>query len=223
MEETNFVLLWKEHYEKIDQSLAINKRLLKELLTGKADSSVRWLIGENVIGIVAAIVWLGVLGALLSFAIAHYNSAANYFIASMGGIFLINVKAISDYIRFLILLNGIRNDGSISEIQNKLRRLQLSMIRHTRIMVLQFPLWTTFYLSDKWFPGQTGPGFIMLQVATTAAFTWLAIWLYKKLSLINPDNRLARIFISGVGGKHVLNALKFYRELEELDPNPKEN
>jgi hypothetical protein len=34
---------------------------------------------------------------------------------------------------------------------------------------------------------------------------------------------MARIFISGVGGKHVLNALKFYRELEELDPNPKEN
>jgi hypothetical protein len=217
MEETNFVLLWKEHYEKIDQSLAINKRLLKELLTGKAESSVRSLIGEKVIGILAAVVWLVVLGALLFVAIMHYSSAANYFIASIGGIFLINMKALFDYIRFLILLNGIRYDGSISDIQNKLRRLQLSMIRLTRIMVLQFPLWTTFHLSDKWFPAHTGTVLIMVQVAITAAFTWFAIWLFKKLGQTNPDNRLARLFISGVGGKHVLNALRFYRELEELE------
>ena len=32
MEETNFVLLWKEQYEKIDQSLVINKQLLKEII-----------------------------------------------------------------------------------------------------------------------------------------------------------------------------------------------
>ena len=47
MEETNFVLLWKEHYEKIDQSLAINKRLLKELLHQKAGTAVRSLIREK--------------------------------------------------------------------------------------------------------------------------------------------------------------------------------
>jgi hypothetical protein len=91
------------------------------------------------------------------------------------------------------------------------------MIRLTRIMVLQFPLWTTFHLSDKWFPTQTGTFLIMVQVAITASFTWFAIWLFKKLGQTNPDNRLARIFISGVGGKQVLNALRFYRELEELE------
>ena len=37
MEETNFVLLWKEQYEKIDESLAINKQLLKEVISQKAE------------------------------------------------------------------------------------------------------------------------------------------------------------------------------------------
>ena len=68
MEETNFVLLWKEQYEKIDQSLAINKRILKETISQKAKSALRSLIRIKAIGIIAAVIWLLLLGAALSFA-----------------------------------------------------------------------------------------------------------------------------------------------------------
>ncbi len=221
MEETNFVLLWKEHYEKIDQSLAINKRLLKELLQQKAGTAVRSLIREKAFGIVAAVVWLVILGALLSVAIAHYSSAANYFIVSIAAIFLINVKALYDYIRHLILIHSIRYDASVAAIQNKLRRLQLSLLRHTRIMVLQFPFWTTFYLSDKWFPGATSVGYIVLQLLVTGSFTWFAWWLYTKQTPTNLDSRWVRVFISGIGGKALLNAMQSYQELEELETPPK--
>ena len=217
MEETNFVLLWQEHYQKIDQSLAINKRLLKELLLKKAASSIRSLIGGKVFGIIAAVIYLLILGVILTFAITHYSSAANYFIISMGAIFLINVKALYDYIRHLILISSIRYDGSVREIQEKLRRLNFSLIRHTRFMVLQLPFWSTFQLSDKWFPGSVGAGYIVFQLLFTASFVWMAIWLYKKLTPDQPDNRWSRFFLSGIGGKSVLNALKFYRELEELE------
>src|SRR5579872_5700759 len=108
MGETDFVLLWKEHYEKIDRTLAINKRLLAELLTEKANSSIRSIIRGKVAGIVAGLVWLMMLGVPLAFAILHYSHAANYFIGSIGAIFLINVKAVCDYIRHLALLNRIR-------------------------------------------------------------------------------------------------------------------
>ena len=43
MEEPNFVLLWKEHYEKIDQSLVINRQLLKEVISQKAESALQSL------------------------------------------------------------------------------------------------------------------------------------------------------------------------------------
>ncbi|HET6256186.1 MAG TPA: hypothetical protein VFE32_19065 [Puia sp.] len=217
MEETNFVLLWKEHYEKIDQSLAINKRLLKELLTEKAGSSIRSLIRGKAAGIVAAVVWLVLLSASLAVAIVHYSSAANYFIVSIGAIFLINVKALYDYIRHLLLINSIRYDGSVRDIQHKLRRLRESLIRHSRVMVLQIPFWSTFELSDKWFPGQVGAGYILFQVLLTGSFVWLALWLYKKLSLNDRHNRWVRRFLSGIGGREILNAEKFYRELEELE------
>ena len=217
MEDTSFILLWKQHYEKIDQTLAINKRLLKELLTQKAESSLRRLLREKAFGIVAGVVWLLILGAPLGLALTHYHPAANYFIVSIGVIFLINLKALADYIRFAILIQSIAYDGSIVKIQEKLYRLQWSMIRHCRIMVLQFPFWSTFFLSSTWFPQHTPPGFIILQIGITGLLTYIAYWLYRNLTSAKLGNRWIKLFVASVGGKDVVAALGFYKELAELE------
>ena len=80
MEETNFVLLWKEQYEKIDQSLVINKQLLKGVISQKAESALKSLIRFKIRGIIAAVIYLILLGIVLFYAISNYSSAANYFI-----------------------------------------------------------------------------------------------------------------------------------------------
>ena len=216
MEETNFVLLWKEHYEKIDQSLAINKRLLSELLTEKAKSSIRSIVRVHAFGIIAGVIWLFFLGASLAIAVMNYSSAANYFIVSIGAIFLINIKAVADYIRHLVLINSFRYDGSVRDIQDKLRLLRVSLIRHTRVTVLQLPFWSTFYLSAKWFPREAGMGSIIVQVLVTVSFIWFALWLYRKLTPDKAGNKWVQFFLSGIGGKGIANATSFYRELEEL-------
>jgi hypothetical protein len=58
MEETNFIILWKEHYEKIDQSLAINRQLLKETIAQKAETTLQSLARFKTRGIIAAIIYL---------------------------------------------------------------------------------------------------------------------------------------------------------------------
>jgi hypothetical protein len=128
MEETNFVRLWNEQNEKIDQSLVINKRFLKEIISQKAESQVYSLIKSKVIGIVLAIVYLIVLGISLYYAMAHFSPALYYFVLSIGAIFLINIKALYDYIKHLIWLNTIDYQGSLTEIQQKLNRLHLSIV-----------------------------------------------------------------------------------------------
>jgi lysylphosphatidylglycerol synthetase-like protein (DUF2156 family) len=214
MEETNFVLLWKEQYEKIDQSLAINKQLLKEVISQKAASALQSLIRFKARGIVVAVIYLILLGIMLFYAIAYYSSASNYFIISIAIIFLINVKALYDYIKHLVLANNINYDGSITDIQQKLTKLQLSILQHSRIMVLQFPFWTTFYLSDKWFPHSVGWGYIIFQILLTASFVYLAYWLYKNQTLENANKKWIKTLIAGSGGKSVMKALQFYKELE---------
>lgn len=217
MEETNFVLLWKEQYEKIDQSLAINKRILKETISQKARSALQSLIRIKATGIVAAIIWLLLLGASLSIAVLHYSSAANYFIVSVAAIFIINVKALYDYIKHLVWVNNIDYDGSVREIQIKLARLQLSIFQHVRIMFLQLPFWTTFILSDNWFPQHVSWMYIIFQILFTASFTYLAFWLYKNITLANANKKWVKSLIEGAGGKSVTKALEFYKEIEEFD------
>ena len=214
MEDINFVLLWKEQYEKIDRSLAINKELLKETINLKADSALQSLIRLKTIGIVAAVIYLILLGIVLFYAITHYSSAANYFIISMGVIFLINVKALFDYIKHLVWTNNIDYNGSVTEIQHRLSKLQLSILQHSRTMVLQFPFWTTFYLSDAWFPQSIGWGYIFLQILITGIFTYMAYWLYKNSTIKNIDKKWLLKLLEGSGGKSVKKALEFYKDLE---------
>ena len=216
MEEPNFVLLWKEQYEKIDQALAINKRMLKDNLSEKAQNNLRSLIRGKAAGIVIAVIYLVFLGFLLSLAINNYSSAANYFIISVGAIFLINVKALYDYIHHLVLINSIDNDGSITDIQEKLSRLQLSIMQHTRIMFLQFPFWSTFFLSDKWFPGNVGPLAIIIQIVVTLSLTILAVFLYKNITVSNLDKKWVKSLLSGAGGKKIIKVRSFYNEIESF-------
>ena len=216
MEETNFVLLWKEHYEKIDQALAINKQILKEVIGQKAQSALQSLSRFKARGIAVAIIYLIILGSVLFFAISHYSSAANYFIVSIGAIFLINVKALYDYIKHLVWINNIDYDGSITGIQEKLTKLRLSIFRHSRIMVLQLPFWTTFQLSNKWFPQDVGWGYLAFQVILTGSFTYIAYWLYKNQTIENANKKWVKTLINGSGGKSVMKALEFYKELEKF-------
>ncbi len=216
MEETNFVLLWKEHYEKIDQSLSINKQLLKETLNIKAQSALKSLMKLKTRGIISLIIYLVVLGIVLFYAISHYSSAANYFIISMTVIFLINIRALYDYIKHLVWTNNINYDGSVTEIQQKLTKLQLSIFKHSRVMVLQFPFWTTFYLSDKWFPQSVGWGYYVFQFLLTTSFTWLAYWLYKNQTIANANKKWLKTLIAGSGGKAVMKALEFYKDIEQF-------
>ena len=97
----------------------------------------------------------------------------------------------------------------------RLTKLQLSIYQHSRIMTLQLPFWTTFMLSNKWFPQSVGWGYLVFQCILTGAFTYMAYWLYKNQTPANADKKWFRILITGSGGKSVMKAKEFYKEIEE--------
>jgi len=216
MEDTNFVMLWKEHYEKIDQSLAINKKLIRDLTNQKAEAVMQLLVRHKKRGIIAVIIYLLILGALLFFSIAGYKSEKNYFIFSIAAIFIVNVKALYDYIKHLAWAKKINYNGNVTDIQQQLSKLQFSIINHAKIMCLQFPFFTTFYLSNKWFPQEVGMGYIIFQLILTGSFTYLSYWLFKNHTIENLNKKWFRNMIAGSGGKSVVKAMDFYKELEEF-------
>ncbi len=219
MENTELIQIWKAQNEKIEKTLAINQILLKEVIDNKAKNSLRSLVRLKTAGIIAFIIYLLILGYALGYALNHYSSAWNYFIISIGAIFLINFKGLADYIKHLNWTNNINYNGSVIEIQQQLSRLQLSIINHARTMCLQFPFFTTFYLTNMWFPQNIGIGYIIFQILLTGSFTIFSYWLYKNHTPENLRKKWFRTMIAGSGGKSVMEAMEFYKEMEEFKKN----
>ena len=217
MENSELITIWKAQNAKIEKTLAINKRLLKETIGRKAESALGSLVRLKTAGIVAFVIYLILLGFVLFYAISNYSSASNYFIVSMSAITLINIKGFADYIKHLVWTKNINYDGSVVEIQKRLSKLQLSIINHSKIMILQLPFWTTFYLSNRWFPQDTGIGYLILQISITGSFIYLTYWLYKNHKPESLSKKWFRNLIAGSGGKSVEKAIEFYKEMEEFE------
>lgn len=217
MENIDLINIWKEQDAKIEKSLAINKYLLKEATNRKAESILGNLVKLKIAGIIAFVLYLILLGYILVYAISNYSSASNYFIVSVAAIALINLKGFTDYIRHLAMAKNINYDGSVMDIQKQLSKLQLSIINHSKIMCLQFPFFTTFYLSDAWFPQDVGLPYIILQIVITGSFIYLSYFLYKNSKPQNLNKKWFRNLIAGSGGKSVEKAIEFYKEMEEFE------
>lgn len=217
MENIELINIWKEQNAKIEKTLAINKLILKETISRKATSSLNGLVRLTTAGIIAFVIYLNILGYALFYAITNYSSANNYFIVSVSAIALINIKGFVDYIKHLAWTKNINYDGSIMEIQKQLSKLQLSIIDHGKFMCLQFPFFTTFYLSDNWFPHSVGLPYIIFQITLTGSFIYLTYWLYKAHKPENLNKKWFRNLIAGSGGKSIEKAIEFYREIEEFE------
>ena len=217
MENIELIGIWKEQNVKIEKTLAINKFLLKETISRNAESSLKGLVKLKTAGIVAFVFYLLILGYALFYAISNYSSASNYFIVSVSAITLINIKGFADYIKHLAWTKHINYDGSIIEIQKQLSKLQLSIIDHAKIMCLQFPFFTTFYLSNNWFPQDVGFTYIIFQIILTGSFIYFSYWLFKNHKPENLNKKWFRNLIAGSGGKSVEKAIEFYREMEAFE------
>lgn len=214
MEDIELINMWKVQNEKIEQSLSINRKLLVETINQKAQNTLKSLIKLKTAGIVSFVLYLLLLGYILVYAFLNYASSPIYFLISLSAIFLINLRGLYDYIKHLVWTNNINYDGSVTEIQQNLSKLQLSIVKHTKIMVLQLPFWSTLYLSNSWFPSQVGWTYILFQVFLTSSLSYLAYWLYKNQKVENLDKKWYKTLIAGSGGKSVAIALEFYKEIE---------
>jgi hypothetical protein len=217
MENIDLIDIWKQQNIKIEKSLAINKLLLKEVIGRKAASSLKGLVKLKTAGIIAFVFYLLILGYALFYAISNYSSASNYFIVSVSAIALINIKGFADYIKHLAWTKNINYEGSVMDIQKHLSKLQLSIINHSKMMCLQFPFFTTFYLSDNWFPQNIGVPYIIFQIFLTGSFIGVSFWLYKQHKIENLNKKWFRNLIAGSGGKSVQKAIEFYKEIEEFE------
>lgn len=213
MKEQDFLDIWKSYDQKLSQSLAINQKHALEITQLKVHSLLQATRSGKGLTILIGIIWVVMLFTLSALGWAAQNP---YLGLSMGLMALLNCVAIGIYLYHLILIHQVEVDQKVVITQRKLASLKASMLQIPRILFLQLPLWTTFYLSPSML---TEPGilFYVVQIPITLAFLGMSIWLFINIKYENKTQKWFQLIFQGKEWDNTLQAQALLDELDGLE------
>lgn len=211
MEEKHIKQLWSDYEAKLEKSLALNHKIMKEIQTQKTEGRLRAFFRNQLWGLVLGTLWIVFLLFLIM------NTLDNiYFVVSVGIILLFNVFATVSYIKHMVMLKEVDLSGSITDSQKKITKIQLSFTNVGRILVLQTPFYCTFWYNDKLIEN-AGMGFWLIQLIIVALFTVGALFVYRNLTRKNMHKKWVKVIMQSFGGKTLIKARDFLGQLEDYE------
>jgi hypothetical protein len=210
-----FIQLWKAYDAKLELSLQLNLRLLKEVQAQKTRSVLRTLAAGRVIGIL-----IGLLYEVILCVAFWYVRGQPVMAVSIGVFIVVTGIAMGAYWRELFLIARIGYAENIVDTQQKLAGMQSSIIYSLRVSWVQLPFWATFFVSNRLLENG-GPVFWAVEIPVVLVFTVAAIVLYYNLT---PERvgrkRWVRKLVQGSGWKSVARAIGFMQEIGEFRKDP---
>ncbi|MFK7925278.1 MAG: hypothetical protein AB8H47_25205 [Bacteroidia bacterium] len=213
MKEQDFLDIWKSYDQKLSQSLAINKKNTLEITQLKLQSLLQATRSGKRMTILIGIVWVLILFALSALGWAAQNP---YLGLSMGLMALLNCLAIGIYLYHLILIQQVDVDQKVAITQRKLASLRASTLQIPRILFLQLPLWTTFYLTPSMM-ADSGILLYAVQLPITLAFLGVSIWLFINIKYKNKDQKWFQWIFQDKEWNNTLRAQDLIDELNSFE------
>jgi hypothetical protein len=211
MEDTAMINLWKSYDRKLEEVLLFSRKNAEELTRIKVRSFLTSMTPIKIFTIITGILWAGFIDVLL---VGTFAVASPFFLVSLGIQVTLTKLAIGVYLYQLILIHRVDISEPILATQEKIARLQSSTIWVTRLLFLQLPIWTTFYLSKGMFVyGNTF--LIILQVFITLLFTFMAVWLFLNIKYENRDKKWFRLIFKGKEWDPMIKSMELLGQIHE--------
>ncbi|MBS1599700.1 MAG: hypothetical protein JST75_15850 [Bacteroidetes bacterium] len=217
MEDIEMKNMWKVYDQMIEQSKvlnlqswALNLSCFETLQTQKAKSKLRALILPKMVVILLGIGWALFVGFIF-----YYTLSQTIIAISLAAILILTVIGIITYIHDITIITQINYSESIITTQKKIATLQSSIINSIRISWLQLPFYTLCFIPNK-LALSGGFKFWIIQTIVTAVSIWLAVVLFKNISLKNINKKWVKGFMRGYGLNRVSKAMEFINEIEEF-------
>ena len=191
------------------QSWVLNLQCFEILQKQKAQSKLKSLINFKIFAAVLGIFWVLFLGYLFFHSL---EMSKIFFLISCGAIMLFTTIAIAVYLYHIIILGKINNRENVVKTQESLGRLQLSTINITRILFLQTPFYCIFWWSVPMIAGSP-LSFWLISFPIALFFTFLAIWLYRNISIKNVNKRWFKILFNSPEWISLVKANSFLEEI----------
>ncbi len=215
MEQEDILRMWSSYDSRLNELLRINRSQAADLSALKIRSLLGTMQPPKLFALATGILWVLVVGYILVH-LARYaaDEVSVFFLVSASLQVLLTAAAVIVYLYQLILIRGTDISQSVLETQRRLNGLRSSTLWVTRILFLQLPLWTTFYISEELLYNG-GPLYYCIQGLVTGAFTWAAIWLFRHIRYENRHQRWFRLIFNGREWTPLMQSLNLLEQLEE--------
>ena len=199
---------WAEHDRKLDQSLRLNRQLLREMYTRRARFALWRLAAMLAAG---AIFMLVVIVSLGRFIALHWWTPRISLPAIV--LDLAAIAALAALIAQIGLAMSIDYNQPVAAIQKRLETLRKFRIRYTQAIILTMTL-TWWPIFSVVMGGVLGLGirWILINVAIGLAVPALVIWVFLKLA-----PRMSQRFLKELAGYNLKAASGFLATLAEFE------
>ncbi len=208
MNENEIKNLWQISNEKTERSHFISNKKTEEITRMKAKNMLSSMKPVKIFTLIAGILWTIILGSVIVNLFIHaYDKVSLFFLYSATIQELLTVIAIAVYIYQLKLIYKIDFSEPVLKIQENLSKLKMSTLAVTRVLFLQLPVWTTFYLSGSIFVNGN-MALLIIQGIVTLAFTFAAIWLFISIKYENRNKKWFKLIFRGKEWQPILQAME---------------
>ena len=197
MEDTKLINLWNSYDEKFNDSYLLIQKNTLDISRLKVKNFLSSMQPIKIFTVLVGIIWVGIIGTvIINLFIFAYSKVSLFFLFSAGIQVLLTAIAIVVYIYQLILIYQVDISEPVLKTQETLARLKTSTLWVTRILFLQLPVWTTFYLHESVIKSGNVP-YLIINGVITLSFVYISIWLFLNIKYENRNKKWFRLIFDG--------------------------
>jgi hypothetical protein len=215
MDENTIMELWRSSNEKLEESHVSISKNTEDIARLKVRGLLSSMKPIKLFALITGIIWVGAGIVMLVPLYLHSFSEANkYFLFSATIQIGLTGLALCIYLYQLITIHRSDVTAPILEAQKELASLKKSTLWVTRILILQLPVWTTFYWNDTMFRDWSGLQWF-IQSSFTLSSVFIAIWLFTNIKYENRDKKLFRLIFQGKEWTPLMKSMDLLNQIEE--------
>jgi hypothetical protein len=215
MNELELKKLWQTTNNKLEESIVINKKNTDDITQVKVHSIIGSMKPIKVFALFVGILWVGIGGiALSSIYLNSFPEANKFFLFSASIQVSLTAIALYVYLYQLITIYQIDITDPILRTQEKLSNLKMSTLWVTRILILQLPVWTTFWWNESML---TDWGILqwIMTLFFTISFTAIAVWLFFNIKYENRNKKWFQLIFSGKEWTPLMESMELLEQVKE--------
>lgn len=214
MNELELKKLWQATNEKLEKTIAVNSINQGEISQLKVYHFISSMKPTKLFALIAGIIWVGLGATFLSHEYLYAFSVTNkYFLFSASIQVGLTAVALFVYLYQLITIYQIDITDPILITQKKLASLKISTLWVTRILLLQLPVWTTFWWTDVMFREWNVVQWLITG-SFTITFAFAAIWLFVNIRFENRDKKWFKLIFNGKEWTPLIKAMELLEQVE---------